>query len=226
MKSILVVGGAALATALLSVSSAAAAVPKLVGTVGPGFTITLTQGGKKVTKLKAGKYTFVINDKSSMHSYGLDGPRGFAKDFTSVSFRPVLPDHRPDRERRAPTASRSRSAPAAPSPSPGSALRASPSRGVEHELELTWNDGYGGGIFLAFTDETSGTTSYGGGRYLIDTVKGADLGFDRENHTAVLDFNFAFNPSCSYDPRWACPLAPPANRLPIAVTAGEQHPQD
>ena len=95
-------------------------------------------------------------------------------------------------------------------------------QGVEHELELTWNDGYGGGIFLAFTDETSGTTTYGGGRYLIDTVKGADLGFDRENHTAVLDFNFAFNPSCSYDPRWACPLAPPANRLPIPVKAGEQ----
>ena len=87
MKSILVVGGAALATALLSVSSAAAAVPKLVGTVGPGFTITLTQGGKKVTKLKAGKYTFTINDKSPMHSYGLDGPKGFAKDFTSVSFK-------------------------------------------------------------------------------------------------------------------------------------------
>ena len=99
-------------------------------------------------------------------------------------------------------------------------------QGVEHELELTWNDGYGGGIFLAFTDETSGTTSYGGGRYLIDTVKGADLGFDRETQTAVLDLNFAFNPSCSYDPRWACPLAPPANRLPISLTAGEQHPQD
>lgn len=97
-------------------------------------------------------------------------------------------------------------------------------RGVEHQLELTWNDGYGGGIFLAFTDHTSGTTTYGGGRYLIDTVKGADLGFDRKHRTAVLDFNFAFNPSCSYDPRWACPLAPPANRLPLPVTAGEQHP--
>ena len=71
------------------VSSAAAAVPKLVGTVGPGFTITLTRG-HKVTKLKAGKYTFVINDKSSMHSYGLDGPRGFAKDFTSVSFKGTM----------------------------------------------------------------------------------------------------------------------------------------
>ncbi len=95
--------------------------------------------------------------------------------------------------------------------------------GVEHELELDWNDGYGGGIFLAFTDLTSGETTYGGGRYLLDTVKGADLGFDPVRGTAVLDFNFAFNPSCSYDARWACPLAPPANRLPVAVTAGEQH---
>src|SRR4030081_1455335 len=64
-----------------------ASTPKLTGTVGPGYTITLTQGGKKVTKLKAGTYTFVINDKSSMHSFGLDGPNGFAKDFTSVSFK-------------------------------------------------------------------------------------------------------------------------------------------
>ena len=63
-----------------------AAVPKLTGTVGPGYTITLTSGGKKVTKLKAGKYTFVIKDRSSIHSYGLDGPHGYAKDFTSVPF--------------------------------------------------------------------------------------------------------------------------------------------
>src|SRR5512144_1046913 len=71
----------------VTATSSVAAPAKLVGTVGPGFAITLTQGGKKVTKLKAGKYTFVINDKSSMHSYGLDGPNGFAKDFTSVSFK-------------------------------------------------------------------------------------------------------------------------------------------
>ena len=54
------------------------------------------------------------------------------------------------------------------------------------------------------------STTYGGGRYLIDTVKGADLGFDGAEGTVVLDFNFAFNPSCSYDPSWACPLAPPS----------------
>jgi plastocyanin len=73
------------AAGLASVSLAAT--PKLTGTVGPGYTITLTKAGKKVTKLKAGTYTFVINDKSTMHSYGLDGPKGFAKDFTTVPFK-------------------------------------------------------------------------------------------------------------------------------------------
>jgi uncharacterized protein (DUF1684 family) len=93
--------------------------------------------------------------------------------------------------------------------------------GAEHELELSWNEGYGGGIFLAFTDETSGSTTYGGGRYLIDTVKGADLGSDAARGTMVLDFNFAYNPSCAYDPAWACPLAQPGNVLPIALPVGE-----
>ena len=70
----------------LGARSALATAPKLTGVVGPGFTITLTQGGKKVTTLKAGTYTFVISDKSANHSYGLDGPNGWSKDFTSVSF--------------------------------------------------------------------------------------------------------------------------------------------
>jgi uncharacterized protein (DUF1684 family) len=86
-------------------------------------------------------------------------------------------------------------------------------------LELYWLEGYGGGIYLPFADRTNGTTSYGGGRYLLDTVKGADLG--SEDDRLVLDFNFAYNPSCAYDPRWVCPLAPPANRLPVEVRAGE-----
>ena len=64
--------------------------------------------------------------------------------------------------------------------------------------------------------------SYGGGRYLLDTVKGADLG--GHDGRLVLDFNFAYNPSCSYDPFWVCPLAPPANRLGVAVMAGEKTP--
>jgi uncharacterized protein (DUF1684 family) len=56
---------------------------------------------------------------------------------------------------------------------------------------------------------------------VLDTVKGADLG--EQDGRLVLDFNFAYNPSCSYDPSWVCPLAPPANRLAIAVEAGERH---
>jgi uncharacterized protein (DUF1684 family) len=91
-----------------------------------------------------------------------------------------------------------------------------------HALELYWLDAYGGGIFLPFRDETSGRETYGAGRYLLDTVKGADLGGTDE--TLVLDFNFAYNPSCAYDDSWACPLAPPANRLPFRVAAGELAP--
>ncbi len=77
---------AALAAFVLPAAPALGAPPKLTGTVGPGFTITLTQGGKKVKTLKAGTYTFVISDKSGNHSYGLDGPSGWSKDFTSVPF--------------------------------------------------------------------------------------------------------------------------------------------
>ena len=62
------------------------ATPTLVGTVGPGFTISLTKGGKAVKTLKAGKYKLVINDKASIHAWSLDGPHGYAKDFTQVSF--------------------------------------------------------------------------------------------------------------------------------------------
>jgi len=93
--------------------------------------------------------------------------------------------------------------------------------GEQLALEVAWLAAYGGGVFLSFRDATSGTDSYGGGRYLLDTVKGADLG-DEEGRL-VLDFNFAYNPSCSYDPGWVCPLAPPANRLAVAVEAGERH---
>jgi len=77
-----------------------------------------------------------------------------------------------------------------------------------------------GRVFLPFADATSGSETYGAGRYLYDTVKGADLGTD--DGRLVLDFNFACNPSCSYDPRWVCSLAPPANRLAMPIRAGER----
>jgi len=80
-------GLVAVALGVLAIAPAQAAAPKLVGTVGPGYSIKLTQGGKRVTKIKAGTYTFVISDRSSFHSYGLDGPKGYAKDFTSVPFK-------------------------------------------------------------------------------------------------------------------------------------------
>ena len=93
--------------------------------------------------------------------------------------------------------------------------------GAPLALELYWLEGYGGGVFLPFRDGTSGAETYGGGRYILDTVKGADLGGGKD--ALVLDFNFAYNPSCSYDPGWVCPLAPPANRLAVRVEAGERH---
>jgi len=61
-----------------------------------------------------------------------------------------------------------------------------------------------------------------GRRYLLDTVKGADLG--TEGGRLVLDFNFLYNPSCANDPKWICPLAPTSNRLPVAAVAGEKTP--
>jgi hypothetical protein len=92
----------------------------------------------------------------------------------------------------------------------------------DSSLELYWLETYGGGIFLPFRDATSGRETYGAGRYLLDTVKGADLGGSGD--TLVLDFNFAFNPSCAWDESWACPLAPPANRLAMQIEAGELVP--
>ncbi len=61
---------------------------------------------------------------------------------------------------------------------------------------------------------------HSGGRYLYDSTKGVDLGATADR--VILDFNFAYNPSCAYDVQWACPLAPPENRLPFAVEAGER----
>jgi uncharacterized protein (DUF1684 family) len=91
--------------------------------------------------------------------------------------------------------------------------------GDEGRLSLFWILGYGGGVFLPFGDITNGETTYGGGRYLYDTIKGADLGVtDKE---IVLDFNYAYHPSCFYSPRWVCPLRPRENRLDFVVPVGE-----
>lgn len=80
---------------------------------------------------------------------------------------------------------------------------------------------YGGGLFLPLRDGSSGVEggSYGGGRYVLDTVKGAHLG-ERDGRL-IVDLNFAYNPSCAYDEAWACPLPGPDNRLEVSLPVGE-----
>jgi uncharacterized protein (DUF1684 family) len=84
---------------------------------------------------------------------------------------------------------------------------------------------YAGGLFVPFRDATSGHETYGGGRYLFDTAKDTD-GLVLETHPGspdvTIDFNYAYNASCAYSPRWACPLAPPENHMKVPVRAGEQ----
>jgi uncharacterized protein (DUF1684 family) len=84
---------------------------------------------------------------------------------------------------------------------------------------------YGGGLFVPVRDALSGKPggTYGGGRYLLDTIKGADLGRGAKPDSIVLDFNFAYNPSCAYDPEWACPLAPKGNIVAGEIPVGERY---
>jgi uncharacterized protein (DUF1684 family) len=93
-------------------------------------------------------------------------------------------------------------------------------------LDVWQHLGYGGGLFVPVKDGLAGRPggTYGGGRYLLDTIKGADLGSDSGNSTLVLDFNFAYNPSCAYDPAWACPLAPAGNTFATEIPVGERSP--
>ncbi len=105
-------------------------------------------------------------------------------------------------------------------------------------LDVWWLAQYGGGLFLPMRDTTAGRGTYGAGRYLLDTAKGADLGpgtgagqqpaeADRDppgSSTIVVDLNFAYHPSCAYSPRWVCPLPQEGNRLAVDVPVGEQYP--
>jgi uncharacterized protein (DUF1684 family) len=104
--------------------------------------------------------------------------------------------------------------------------------GAPLRLVVYWIDVYGGGLFLPFRDATCPDESYGGGRYLFDTAKGSDFLKVGEAGAGIrgyaggrvlLDFNYAYNPSCAYDSRWVCPLAPRENRLPVRVQAGEMN---
>ncbi len=103
--------------------------------------------------------------------------------------------------------------------------------GEAMSLTVFWIDVYGGGLFLPFRDATCPAESYGAGRYLFDTVKGSGFETAARSQDSVtgyaggeiiIDFNYAYNPSCAYDARWACPLAPRENWLPQAIRAGER----
>jgi uncharacterized protein (DUF1684 family) len=92
--------------------------------------------------------------------------------------------------------------------------------GIAVRLYLYWLEGYGGGLFLPFRDATNGHGTFGGGRYLLDTRKGADLG--TVDGRLIVDFNFAYNPSCAYNDVWHCPLPPVENWLQVPIRAGER----
>ena len=93
-------------------------------------------------------------------------------------------------------------------------------------LSVYWLNVYGGGLFLPFRDATCHDESYGGGRYLFDTIKGSDflpVSGLATNECVLLDFNYAYNPSCAYNSKWVCPLSPSENRLHVAIRAGEKN---
>ncbi|MEU8225309.1 DUF1684 domain-containing protein [Kribbella sp. NPDC048915] len=89
------------------------------------------------------------------------------------------------------------------------------------DLDVWWLESYGGGLFVPVKDALAGKSTYGGGRYLIDTVKGADLGGDLGAGRLIVDLNFAYNPSCAYSPDWTCPLAPATNTVGAELPVGE-----
>ncbi|MGW7681529.1 DUF1684 domain-containing protein [Kribbella sp. NPDC054772] len=89
------------------------------------------------------------------------------------------------------------------------------------DLDVWWLESYGGGLFVPVKDALAGKSTYGGGRYLIDTVKGADLGGDLRAGHLVVDLNFTYNASCAYSPDWTCPLAPATNTVGVELPVGE-----
>ncbi len=87
-------------------------------------------------------------------------------------------------------------------------------------IDVWWLRQYAGGLFLPLRDGTAGESSYGGGRYVLDTAKGADLGGGPGS--LIVDLNFLYHPSCRYSDAWQCPLAPAGNAIAAPVRAGER----
>ena len=91
---------------------------------------------------------------------------------------------------------------------------------VDAAIDVWWLRQYAGGLFLPLRDGTAGQSSYGGGRYALDTAKDADLG--GRAGRLIVDLNFLYHPSCRYSDAWLCPLAPAGNTISAQVTAGER----
>jgi len=72
------------------------------------------------------------------------------------------------------------------------------------------------GLFLPFRDATSGSETYGAGRYIDVTAN--------EDGTATIDFNYAYAPFCAYSDRYSCALPPQENWMSVAIRAGERNP--
>jgi uncharacterized protein len=87
-------------------------------------------------------------------------------------------------------------------------------------VDVWWLQQYAGGLFLPLRDGTAGDASYGAGRYVLDTAKGADLGGTAGK--LVIDLNFLYHPSCRYSSRYQCPLPPPGDAIAAPVRAGER----
>jgi uncharacterized protein (DUF1684 family) len=84
-----------------------------------------------------------------------------------------------------------------------------------HTFELLpYQEEPGGELFFVLADRTSGKETYGAARFLYAALP--------KDGKVVLDFNKAYNPPCAFTPFATCPLAPPENRLDVAVTAGEK----
>lgn len=88
-------------------------------------------------------------------------------------------------------------------------------QGQKHELLVLEPVDNPGTLFVGFRDETSGESTYGGGRYLDLPIPSGS--------TLVIDFNMAYNPYCAYVADFACPIPPAENTLPIAIEAGEMN---
>ncbi len=93
--------------------------------------------------------------------------------------------------------------------------------GREHRLTAYRTHGHEHqpSLFVPFRDATSGSETYGSGRYV-------DLPYDDDEDRYELDFNLAYSPSCAYSPTYDCPFPPPGNRLDVPVRAGEMNPFD